>query len=331
MKVLLGGVAAFVAGIGGAMLALSLGVALAGNYETLLGVVWLTVLVTLGIRFNATALAAGLSQTLVAGLVLVFLPKIFSNFVPIFFGLGAIALIQFPQGVLTFQVRLFKGAVEELRERTPRLYGRLRLATLAYIVAFVVVVFTVRNLWWLWLAITFFGYNVAYAYLFRRSQQRLKGLAKEIVEPERPAGDLEVIPAAQTDAMAPSGKTVSPGDRAQELRCPGVKPLRDAAVDLELDDLVFGLAQFPQEVIGLFGELRRPRQNRRLLVELDRAGHQTPFVPLEIGHRKDVAVGLHLRVGSDLERTLDGRPLALHRLEVLSPVGVGLAAMASAT
>ncbi|HXW78745.1 MAG TPA: hypothetical protein VEJ84_04560, partial [Acidimicrobiales bacterium] len=186
MKVLLGGVAAFVAGIGGAMLALSLGVALAGNYETLLGVVWLTVLVTQGIRYNATALVAGLSQTLVAGVALAFLPKIFSNFVPVLFGLGAIALIQYPQGVLTFQVRVFKDVVGELRERSPRLYGNLRLAMLVYAVGFVVLLVTVRDLWWLWLGISALGYNAVFGYLFRQRQQSLKRTVNEVVTTASP-------------------------------------------------------------------------------------------------------------------------------------------------
>jgi branched-chain amino acid transport system permease protein len=203
MKVLLGGVAAFVAGIGGAMLALSLGVALAGNYETLIGVVWLTVLVTQGIRYNATALVAGLAQTLVAGLVLVFLPKVFADFVPILFGLGAIALIRYPQGVLTFQVRLFTAVVADLRERSPRLFGHLRWATVVYTVALVALLITVRDLWWLWLAITFLAYNVVFGYLFRRRQQSLKRTAKEVVMPAGPAHAFEVAPTEPTDAIAP--------------------------------------------------------------------------------------------------------------------------------
>jgi hypothetical protein len=159
--------------------------------------------VTLGIRFNATALAAGLSQTLVSGLVLVFLPKIFSNFIPIFFGLGAIALIQFPQGVLTFQVRLFKGAVGELRERSPRAYGRLKWATVAYVVAFVVLIITVRDMWWLWIGVTFLGYNVLSGYLVRRYQQSLKRVANEAGGPVSPTPALDnVAPTATTDAMA---------------------------------------------------------------------------------------------------------------------------------
>ncbi len=203
MKVLLGGVAAFVAGIGGAMLALSLGVALSGNYETLIGVIWLTVLVTQGIRYNATALVAGLAQTVVAGLTLVFLPKIFSNFVPIFFGLGAVAMIQFPQGVLTFQVRAFKQVVAELRERSPRVYGQLKWATLGYAIALIVLLITERNLWWLWLAITVLGHNVAFGYLFRQHQKSLKRSADEVVMPASTARAFGGMAATPTDAMAP--------------------------------------------------------------------------------------------------------------------------------
>lgn len=203
MKVLLGGVAAFVAGIGGAMLALSLGVALAGNYETLLGVVWLTVLVTLGIRFNVTALAAGLSQTLVSGLVLVFLPKVFSNFVPVFFGLGAIALIQYPQGVLTFQVRLFRAEIQAFRQRSPRRYERLKWASIGYAIVLFVLLLTVKNLWWLWLAVTYLGYNAGFGYLYRRSQQKLKRSADDALVLDSPARVLDPVGAGPADAVAP--------------------------------------------------------------------------------------------------------------------------------
>src|SRR4029077_14190997 len=105
--------------------------------------------------FNATALVAGLAQTLFAGFALVYLPKVFSNFVPVLFGLGAIAMIQFPEGIITFQVRQFKAVAAELHTRSPQLYSRLRWGILVYFVAFAVLLAAVRNLWWLWLAVTF--------------------------------------------------------------------------------------------------------------------------------------------------------------------------------
>ena len=183
MKVLLGGVAAFVAGIGGAMLAVAYGVSLAGNYDALVGVIWLTVLVTQGLRFNATALVAGLAQTVTAGFALVFLPKVFSNFVPVFFGLGAIAIIQFPEGVLTFQVRQFKMVAAELRARSPRGYLRMKQGALAYFIAFALLIEVERNLWWLWLAVTAVGHNVGFGYLFRQHQKNLTRTQTEVLVP----------------------------------------------------------------------------------------------------------------------------------------------------
>ena len=75
MKVIVAGLAAFVAGIGGAMLALSLGVGPAGQLRHPGGVVWLAVLVTQGIRSNMAALFAGLSFTFSPGVALVYLPQ----------------------------------------------------------------------------------------------------------------------------------------------------------------------------------------------------------------------------------------------------------------
>lgn len=202
-KVLLGGVAAFVAGIGGAMLALSLGVALSGNYEALIGVIWLATLVTQGIRFNGTALAAGLASTITAGFALVYLPKVFGNFVPIFFGLGAIAMIQFPEGVFTFQVRQFKAVAAELRVRNPRLYERFKWGSLGYIALVIVLLLTVRDLWWLWLAITFVGHNVAFGYLFRQHSKSLKRGDTGGSAPVTPVPGLALAGGARTDAMVP--------------------------------------------------------------------------------------------------------------------------------
>ena len=63
MKVLVAALGAFVAGVGGSLLAIQdQATALPANYATLLGVVWLAVLVTAGIRSNFAALAAGCSS-----------------------------------------------------------------------------------------------------------------------------------------------------------------------------------------------------------------------------------------------------------------------------
>ncbi|MGP0029374.1 MAG: ABC transporter permease [Acidimicrobiales bacterium] len=115
MKVLVAGLAAFVAGIGGAMYALSTGSALPTNYSTLAGLVWLAILVTLGIRSNVAALIAGVSYTVLAGIAVVYLPTDFAEVTPILFGLGAVQVAKFPDGVMTENARRVLWAWEKVR------------------------------------------------------------------------------------------------------------------------------------------------------------------------------------------------------------------------
>jgi branched-chain amino acid transport system permease protein len=119
MKVVVAGLAAFVAGLGGAILAIGQGVALPSNYATLGGVVWLAILVTQGIRSNTAALLAGLTFTLFPGLALAYLPTWFGQIPPILFGLGAIGLAKNPDGVLAMQARQIRWLINALRNRKP--------------------------------------------------------------------------------------------------------------------------------------------------------------------------------------------------------------------
>jgi branched-chain amino acid transport system permease protein len=119
MKVIIAGLAAFVAGVGGALLAVEQGVALPSNYATLVGVVWLAVLVTQGIRSNVAALIAGLFSTILPGIALAYLPTSFGQFPPILFGLGAIALAQNPDGVLAMQARQIRSLTMRFKKPQP--------------------------------------------------------------------------------------------------------------------------------------------------------------------------------------------------------------------
>ena len=186
MKVLLAGLAAFVAGIGGGLLAITMGVAVPSNYATLTGEIWLVVLVTQGIRSNASALYAGLSLTLASGLSLVYLPKVFGNFVAIGFGLGAIALIKFPEGILTMQARQFRFMLARFRAANPQLYGILKIVASVYFVAFVVLVVAVSHLWWLWLVITLVIAHFTAGYLFS-TQLRGQKANEKLPTPPDPA------------------------------------------------------------------------------------------------------------------------------------------------
>src|SRR4029077_17128092 len=102
MKMLVSGLAAFVAGVGGGLFAVAHKQAVPLDYATLLGLVWLAVLVTFGVRSNIAAL--------LAGCVSVLSPAFFTSelnlsaqwaLVPtLLFGLGAIALARNPEGTV---------------------------------------------------------------------------------------------------------------------------------------------------------------------------------------------------------------------------------------
>ena len=69
MKIIVAGLGALVAGIGGGFLVTAQTTAQPANFATFLGVVWLAVLVTIGVRSNAAALVAGLAFTMIPALV----------------------------------------------------------------------------------------------------------------------------------------------------------------------------------------------------------------------------------------------------------------------
>lgn len=172
MKVILATIAAFVAGIGGGLLAITMGVALPSNYDTLAAEVWLAILVTQGIRSNTAALIAGLSETILAALAANYLPQSFGNVLPILFGLGAISMVKYPEGIVSMQARQIRSLLARVQEHGPRIYQRLKIAEAIYLVAFVVVVVVVRDLWWLWIAITIVVQNVVALAIYRSRSLR---------------------------------------------------------------------------------------------------------------------------------------------------------------
>ena len=102
MKMLVSGLAAFVAGVGGGLYALSFKQAIPLDYATILGLVWLAVLVTFGVRSNIAALLAGLLFTFSPAFIqtVLKLESPWSDLPILLFGLGAIALAQNPEGTV---------------------------------------------------------------------------------------------------------------------------------------------------------------------------------------------------------------------------------------
>jgi branched-chain amino acid transport system permease protein len=99
-KIIVAGLAALVAGIGGGFLVAAQTSAQPADFETFLGVVWLAALVSIGVRSNAAALIAGISFTMLPALATAYFPSWTGNIPPVLFGLGAIGVAKFPDGSL---------------------------------------------------------------------------------------------------------------------------------------------------------------------------------------------------------------------------------------
>jgi branched-chain amino acid transport system permease protein len=124
MKIIVAGLGALVAGIGGGFLVTAQTSAQPGNFATFLGVVWLVVLVTVGVRSNVAALVAGLFFVMLPALALAYLPNWTAEILPVLFGLGAITAAKFPDGTLARGGQLFRRwLLRVANRRRPRLPG----------------------------------------------------------------------------------------------------------------------------------------------------------------------------------------------------------------
>ena len=92
------GLSAFIASVGGSLLAIYAGAAQPSSYQALDGLVWLAVLVTFGARTTNAAMFAGLVFVFAANLVSVYLPSSWAPVPAIAFGLGAVLVAKDPEG-----------------------------------------------------------------------------------------------------------------------------------------------------------------------------------------------------------------------------------------
>jgi branched-chain amino acid transport system permease protein len=111
------GVSAFVAGLGGALFAVTIGRAAPTSFNVLVGIVWLAIVVTWGIRSVVGALIAGILFAVVPQLFSEYLPSGWHDVPTLLFGLGAIGMARQPRGVLV-----------DLASGLRRLRGALRRA-----------------------------------------------------------------------------------------------------------------------------------------------------------------------------------------------------------
>ena len=112
---------AFLAGLGGGLFATAVGRATILGFNALIGIVWLAVVVTWGIRSTLGAVFAGVSFAVVPVLINQHLPQSWGQLTPILFGLGAVALAREPRGVV---YRTVQGHRERRARRAARAASR---------------------------------------------------------------------------------------------------------------------------------------------------------------------------------------------------------------
>jgi len=112
MKLALSGIAAFVAGLGGAMLSMYDFSNDPSVYGTFNGLIWLAVLVSIGIRSVTSALLAGICFTLLPAVFQTHLSgDIWLQAPAVLFGLGAIMLATNPEGAVAMNARALESLV----------------------------------------------------------------------------------------------------------------------------------------------------------------------------------------------------------------------------
>ena len=120
LKLLVAGIAAFIAAIGGGLLALNLDSAVPTAYTTFTGLIWMAVLVTVGLRSIAAAVLAGIAFTLLPGVFQTYLPAAWGNVPTLLFGLGAVLVAMNPDGQVAVTARQLQALVARVAERRRR-------------------------------------------------------------------------------------------------------------------------------------------------------------------------------------------------------------------
>ena len=123
MKLLAAAIAAFIAGLGGGLLALNTGSAVPSSFATFTGLIWMAVLVTVGVRSIAAAVLAGISFTLLPGVFQTYLPATWGNVPTLLFGLGAVMVAANPDGVVAMNARQVQELIARLAARRSRRSG----------------------------------------------------------------------------------------------------------------------------------------------------------------------------------------------------------------
>ena len=119
-KLLVSGLATYVAAVGGGFLALNFQSSLPDSFNPFIGLIWLAVLVSVGSRSITAALVAGLVFALLPGVFQTYLPAGWTHLPTILFGLGAIMLARNPEGVIAMHARQLADLTRKRSDRRER-------------------------------------------------------------------------------------------------------------------------------------------------------------------------------------------------------------------
>lgn len=118
MKVVVGAIGAFVAAVGGSFLGMYAGYAQPGSFSPPIGLIWVVVVASLGIRLISAAAIAGLSFSLLPGVFSSYVPTRWADVPTLLFSLGAIGIARSPDGAL---MQLVDGARRLTQSRSAAL------------------------------------------------------------------------------------------------------------------------------------------------------------------------------------------------------------------
>jgi branched-chain amino acid transport system permease protein len=109
---------AFIAGIGGGLMASFSGRATPGSFNALIGIVWLAVAVTWGVRSIVGALLAGVAFSVFPALFSAYVSETYAEVPIMLFGLGAIMVAREPRGIVAQTVGHWTHLWHRLRRPT---------------------------------------------------------------------------------------------------------------------------------------------------------------------------------------------------------------------
>ena len=107
--------AAFVAGVGGGLLAMYSGTAVGSDFAPAIGLVWFAVVVTVGVRSNSGALVAAVSTAFLPAIFLRYLPQSVAQVPALLFGVGAVLVAKNPGGILQLHRHQLNRVIHRLR------------------------------------------------------------------------------------------------------------------------------------------------------------------------------------------------------------------------